>query len=77
MSNKEKNQEESVEDKLERLSHKLDLYDREIIRIIIDQNNRFFSVNEVAKELGIAWKTADKHITKLIELDLLTEEDHE
>ena len=52
----------------------LDIYDKKILQILVSNKDRFLSVCDIADMAQINWKTATKHIDKLIAQGLIEEE---
>ena len=48
----------------------LKFYDREILRLLL-KNSGLMTANQIAESLHMSWNTAQKHLSKLEELDLV------
>lgn len=54
----------------------LDIYDREILKCLIANKDKWLSVNKISKSTGFSWITVEEHLAKLQELGLLEVEDY-
>ena len=61
----------SVDENLE-----LDVYDREILKYIIANKDKWTTVNQIAKATGFSWVTVQDHIFRLQETGLVEAEEY-